>query len=94
MTWKAPVRIGVGHDKFDAFKAAGDHVVDRVAAATADAKHRNSWFKLCNIRLLQVNSHFLVSNFGLTSKPAKPFPLWVFSPISFQASANTPKNSL
>jgi hypothetical protein len=37
------LRIGVGSDEFSALQALGDHVVDGVTAAAADADHRNSW---------------------------------------------------
>ncbi|MBW8844903.1 MAG: hypothetical protein JF607_08035 [Burkholderiales bacterium] len=33
------LRVGIGADEFHALNALGDHVVDRVAAATTDPDH-------------------------------------------------------
>ncbi|MEJ0043011.1 MAG: hypothetical protein WDM81_12760 [Rhizomicrobium sp.] len=32
MDWASALRVGVGHEEFDAFQMRRDHVVDRVAA--------------------------------------------------------------
>src|ERR1700741_3626141 len=43
------LRIGVGDDEFDALQACRDHVVDGIAAGTADAEHGNALLHLANI---------------------------------------------
>ena len=36
------LRVGVGDQEFDAFELRGDHVVDGIAARTADPEHKNA----------------------------------------------------
>ncbi len=44
--------VGIGHDELDAFKARINHVVDRVAACTTDAKDGDSRLKFLDSRNL------------------------------------------
>src|SRR4029077_17402790 len=41
--------IGISDDKFDALQPGRDHVVDGIAASTADPKHDNARLHLANI---------------------------------------------
>ncbi|VDC51491.1 hypothetical protein BREV_BREV_02759 [Brevundimonas mediterranea] len=47
------LRIGVGHDELDPFKAGVDHVVHGVAAGAADAEHDDTGFQFSVLRLDQ-----------------------------------------
>jgi hypothetical protein len=56
-----------------------DHVVDGITAATADTEYGDFWLKLCNIRLLQVDRHFLVSVI-CSGRETRQNPLFVMFP--------------
>ena len=49
--------IGVGDDEVDTLKPSRDHVVDGVAAGSADAKHGQPRLQLADIGDLQVDAH-------------------------------------
>ena len=51
------LRVGIGNDEFDALELRGDHVVDRIAASTADAEDQNARLDLGEIRCLEIDGH-------------------------------------
>ena len=51
------LRVGIGDDEVDALQTGRDHVVDRIAAGTADAEHGNSRLHLANVWNLQIDRH-------------------------------------
>ncbi len=51
------LRIRVGDHEFDPGKAAADHVVDRIAARTANAEHRDPRLQFPDIRSLDRDCH-------------------------------------
>ncbi len=57
------LRVGIGDDEFHARQIKGDHVVDRIGAAAADADHRDTRCEICLCRGLsdQVQGHVCVS---------------------------------
>ena len=64
--------VGVGDDKLNPFKLLVDHVVDRVATGTADAKHRDPGFQLFASAHHQVQCHRLSRLFFLACPPVCP----------------------
>ena len=68
--------VGVGDDELDAAQAGGDHVVDGVAAAAADAEHGDAGLQFGDVRLLQIDRHCLSSfAFPAASPPRPPMGL-------------------
>src|SRR4029079_7355914 len=53
------LRVSIGDDEVDALEPGPDHVVDCVAAGTADAEHGDTRLHLANIGDLQVDAHSL-----------------------------------
>ncbi len=51
------LRVGVGDDEVDALEAGRDHVVDGIAAGTANAEYGNPRFHLANVWDLQIDGH-------------------------------------
>src|ERR1035437_1868104 len=51
------LRVGIGDDEVDALQTGRDHVVDRIAAGTADAEHGNPRLHLANVGNLQIDRH-------------------------------------
>jgi len=65
--------VRVGDDELDAFQPGFDHVVDRVAARSADAEHDNARLQLGGSRCRKCNSHRTSRVLRLTSKdPQRP----------------------
>ena len=55
------LRIGIGHNKFNTAQTGIDHVIDRIATATANTEYGDPGLKLGNIRLLQIDTHLFRS---------------------------------
>jgi len=53
--------VGIGDDEVDALQPGRDHVVDGIAAGTADAEYGNSRFHLANVWNLQIDGHAFAS---------------------------------
>jgi hypothetical protein len=51
------LRIGIGHDEIHAFKPGFDHIVNGVAATTANTKHGDAGLELLDIRNGEVDGH-------------------------------------
>src|SRR6204780_1034778 len=53
--------VGIGDDEIDTLKARGDHVVDGIAASSANAEHGNTRLQLADIRGSKIECHGCLS---------------------------------
>ena len=55
------LRVGVGDDEIDALQSGGDHVVDGVAAGSADAEDGDARLQLADVRGSKIECHGCLS---------------------------------
>ncbi len=51
------LRIGIGHDEVHTVQAGFDHVVDGIAASTANTEHGDAGLEFLNVRDGEVDGH-------------------------------------
>src|SRR5208282_6367930 len=81
-----------------ALQAGGDHVVDGVAAGTADAEHGDARLELTDVGDSQIDGHLLASSFMRGRRrrpaPADPPPAVVMSRVTSRLRIWGPSETL